>query len=116
MQFVQQGFKKNERLPSHMNSHKCKQDKYTCSDCGKQFTTKSNLNHHQIIHTDNREKCLCDLCQKTFSSKGNLGRHIEGVHNRTAHKILLRAITNMSMSNPYEMLFSRYKVIYIIYI
>ena len=60
-------FKRKEHLATHLTSHQSKQEKYTCSDCGKQFTTTFNLNRHQLlIHTNIREKISCDICEKNI--------------------------------------------------
>ena len=80
------GFKRKEHLASHMKVHTSSSgDKYTCTDCGKQLTTKFNFDRHQMIHTSDREKYACSICEKAFTSKGQLGRHMEGIHRGTVY-------------------------------
>ncbi|XP_015234088.1 PREDICTED: gastrula zinc finger protein XlCGF57.1-like [Cyprinodon variegatus] len=49
--------------------------KFTCDDCGKMFSIKSNFNRHKMIHTGLKPFC-CDLCGHSFSLKGNLKAHM----------------------------------------
>ena len=93
-------FKRKDHLASHMKVHSSSpEDKFTCTDCGKQFTKRFNLNRHQLTHTNDKEKFPCSRCEKTFTSKGQLGRHMEGVHNGTVFKCSLCDLTYNRIDN-----------------
>ncbi|XP_046407550.1 zinc finger protein 271-like [Ischnura elegans] len=48
---------------------------YSCSECEKSFSQKSNLVRHIRAHTSDK-RYSCHQCEKSFSRKGNLVRHI----------------------------------------
>ena len=56
-------------------------EKYTCTECDKQFSNKYNLTRHiQSIHKQVKYKYTCADCNKQFSEKFNLKQHIQSVH------------------------------------
>ena len=72
-------FHRKDHLKAHDMTH-IERTKFTCDQCGKQFTVMSSLTRHQQIHKRKDDKYKCDICHKTFLSNGSLGRHKEGVH------------------------------------
>ena len=60
----------------HTNSHTHAVKKsYSCSTCGKLFTTQSNLTLHTLTHTSEKAY-FCETCGKLFSRKELLTTHI----------------------------------------
>ncbi|TFK36713.1 hypothetical protein BDQ12DRAFT_609191 [Crucibulum laeve] len=61
------------------------QGEFVCVDCGRDFTTKFNLEYHMRSHTDDRPfKCPEPGCQSCFRSKSDCSRHYAKVHNKKA--------------------------------
>ncbi|XP_073415667.1 uncharacterized protein [Dendrobates tinctorius] len=61
-------------LVIHQRSH-TREKLYSCSECGKCFTEKSYLVKHQIIHTGEKP-FLCSECGKCFHWKASLVTHL----------------------------------------
>lgn len=59
-------------MKTHRNRHE-KKTIWLCSDCGKTFLTKGELEVHSNIHTENKYECC--ICEKTFKFKSNLYSH-----------------------------------------
>ena len=56
---------------------------FTCPQCEKVFTKKSNLASHMGLHTPGLRKHSCSQCSETFAWKSSLNRHTEKVHQNT---------------------------------
>uniref|UniRef100_A0A663N3D3 C2H2-type domain-containing protein n=1 Tax=Athene cunicularia TaxID=194338 RepID=A0A663N3D3_ATHCN len=51
-----------------------RQKEYKCEQCGKVFTSGSNLSHHRRTHTG-KKPYKCQDCGMSFTRRGNLQRH-----------------------------------------
>ncbi|NXH97907.1 ZNF70 protein, partial [Pachycephala philippinensis] len=47
---------------------------YKCLECGKSFSTSSDMNQHQNVHTGKRPY-KCRECGKSFTWNSNLKKH-----------------------------------------
>ncbi|XP_064455308.1 gastrula zinc finger protein XlCGF17.1-like [Ornithodoros turicata] len=49
---------------------------HQCSDCGKTFSTSSNMHQHErLCHSVERKLFQCSTCQKLFTTTSNLYQH-----------------------------------------
>ena len=53
---------------------------FVCPDCGRNYSSISNLNKHMITHGDKKEEC--PICQKRFHLKVSLKEHM-AVHDNS---------------------------------
>ncbi|XP_077560875.1 zinc finger X-chromosomal protein-like [Haemaphysalis longicornis] len=54
---------------------------FVCSQCGKGFTQKGNLDTHLLTHTGERPH-VCDTCPARFARLGDMKRHKVMAHDR----------------------------------
>ena len=65
-----------QSLPKVLTDRK----QFTCLQCEKVFTKKSNLASHMGLHSPGLRKHPCNQCSETFAWKSSLNRHIEKMH------------------------------------
>ena len=81
----------NDKSNGEIKDYITQKNVYHCFKCGKNFTTKQNLNYHlekmktkcneyksEII--DDKIKFMCLFCDKGFTRKYNLGKHMKKYH------------------------------------
>ena len=77
-------FISNYILKRHIDGVHLKKQDHQCSECGKSFSQKGNLNWHLNTKScsiyKSKKSCNCDICGKDFISNYILKRHIDGVH------------------------------------
>ena len=104
--------KTQQSLDHHLKRHHISKPGFVCSDCGKTFTSKTDMvSHFERIHSDTKYSCkecgsefrakmtlkahirrshgkprekpeTCTQCQKNFYTLANLKKHISDVHDK----------------------------------
>ncbi|XP_063701210.1 protein snail [Culicoides brevitarsis] len=75
--FVSDGRSKRKN-PAEVLQQPESKTKYTCSECGKQYATSSNLSRHKQTHRslDSQSAKKCNVCNKAYVSMPALAMHI----------------------------------------
>ncbi|RUS69179.1 hypothetical protein EGW08_023060, partial [Elysia chlorotica] len=58
-----------------------KEDSFPCPECGREYTTRANLERHKKFHSSLKPH-VCELCPKRFTEAFKLKRHMK-VHSET---------------------------------
>ncbi|XP_037651731.1 zinc finger protein 771-like [Sebastes umbrosus] len=66
-----------DRHPARVSDSKCSdsEKKFSCSECGKRFGYKTNLNIHLRFHKGEKP-FSCSICTKAFTQRGDLQKHM----------------------------------------
>ena len=67
---LQAGILKEICLSKHLVGHS--ESKFTCKECGKQFSRLDSLRRHNSVHQKKSSKFECKLCHTNFTAKTNL--------------------------------------------
>ena len=79
-------FVSSSKLNRHLESV-LRNEKFTCNDCGKQFTREDNLLRHvKALHeTISSDKPTCKFCEETFNCHINLKRHLKNILDKNGN-------------------------------
>lgn len=84
----------------------------TCTECGKAFTRKSNLNRHKNQqHAERVKKIQCETCGKMVQNKSNFLTHTKRAHKKisgAAEKFSIIWVDRLEVSNIFFAYNDRY--------
>ncbi|XP_059205881.1 gastrula zinc finger protein XlCGF57.1-like [Centropristis striata] len=66
---------KKDGGPVRDSSFRAGEKRFSCSECGKRFSNKSNMNRHMVSHAGEKP-FSCSVCKKTFTRSGDLKVHM----------------------------------------
>ncbi|XP_060948558.1 zinc finger protein 3 homolog [Limanda limanda] len=66
---------RNNKQPLSDMGCKTEKKSFSCTECGKRFTERGNLNTHMRIHTGEKP-FSCSECGERFNQRGNLNKHV----------------------------------------
>ena len=73
--------------------------KWTCSKCGKTFTSDSEIQNHVI----QCKEIECEFCKKTFKLKQHLKRHILKKHSNFTCKVCQKGFENILLLREHQL-------------
>lgn len=93
-----------DMLNAHNRDVHANEDRLSCSDCGKLFTSKRSLfGHKKEKHSGPMEIHTCPDCGKNFSRRSNLKAHRDSLHfgKKFPCSLCERIFTNRSSMNQH---------------
>ena len=73
-------FKNGDLYKKHVKTHSKAKAQHRCVECGKVFTSKSNMQAHLKLHFESKT-FSCPHCAKEFKGKKSLLEHVSTKHN-----------------------------------
>ena len=73
-------FKNGDLYKKHVKTHSKVKTQHRCVECGKVFTSKSNMQVHLKLHFESKT-FSCPHCAKEFKGKKSLMEHVSTKHN-----------------------------------
>jgi len=73
-------FKNGDLYKKHVKTHSKVKPQHRCVECGKVFTSKSNMQAHLKLHFESKT-FSCPHCAKEFKGKKSLLEHVSTKHN-----------------------------------
>ena len=73
-------FKNGDLYKKHVKTHSKVKTQHRCMECGKVFTSKSNMQAHLKLHFESKT-FSCPHCAKEFKGKKSLLEHVATKHN-----------------------------------
>jgi len=73
-------FKNGDLYKKHVKTHSKVKTQHRCVECGKVFTSKSNMQAHLKLHFESKT-FSCPHCAKEFKGKKSLLEHVSTKHN-----------------------------------
>jgi hypothetical protein len=89
---------------SYVETHKCQKEGQHCDQCGKSFSSKTNLDGHIKVEHDKILDFECTVCGKKVGSNAKLLDHMFRCHSQVTCEIC-----NKEIANPYDL--KRHKLI-----
>ncbi|CAL8072474.1 unnamed protein product [Orchesella dallaii] len=74
-----------ESLRKHLSTHKDRNPKFSCSECGYVAASQSKLKDHMGKHSVEKH-LVCQVCGSSFKYKKSLSRHMRCHSNETPYK------------------------------
>ena len=84
-------FQYESELKVHVKRMHLKIMDFCCDNCGKSFSSKSNLNDHLSTHPEN--KFPCHMCGMKLSRKRTLIKHMKNIHIKRIKKPKIEQLT-----------------------
>lgn len=81
-------FATSRGLEMHLESHKARDRKYNCNECGKSYFKLHIFERHKLIHVSESDRSFnCSKCDKKFASDYIRRQHEDSTHAKKYAKI-----------------------------